>query len=43
VFRLLEAWLKAAVLEVQEYMRLQAATIKGAVSRPFYFHDVVWC
>src|SRR5262245_53872259 len=33
--------LKAAVLEVQEYTRLQIATIRGAVSRPFYFHDVV--
>ena len=34
-------WLKAGVLEVQEYVRLQAATIRGAVSRPFYFHDVI--
>ena len=34
-------WLKAAVLEVQEYVRLQAATIRGAVSRPFYFRDVI--
>ena len=34
-------WLKAAVLEVQEYVRLQIATIRGAVSRPFYFRDVV--
>jgi phospholipid/cholesterol/gamma-HCH transport system permease protein len=34
-------WLKAAVLEVQEYVRLQIATIQGAVSRPFYFRDVV--
>jgi phospholipid/cholesterol/gamma-HCH transport system permease protein len=41
VFRLLEDWLKAAVLEVQEYMRLQGATIRGAVSRPFYFRDVI--
>jgi phospholipid/cholesterol/gamma-HCH transport system permease protein len=41
VFSLLENWVKAAVLEVQEYVRLQAATIRGAVSRPFYFHDVV--
>jgi phospholipid/cholesterol/gamma-HCH transport system permease protein len=29
------------VLEVQEYVRLQVATIRGAVSRPFYFHDVI--
>jgi phospholipid/cholesterol/gamma-HCH transport system permease protein len=33
--------LKRALLEVQEYVRLQAATIRGAFSRPFYFHDVV--
>ena len=38
---LLDAWLKGAVLEVQEYVRLQVATIRGAVSRPFYFRDVV--
>jgi phospholipid/cholesterol/gamma-HCH transport system permease protein len=36
-----ENWLKAAVLEVQEYVRLQIATMRGVVSRPFYFHDVV--
>jgi phospholipid/cholesterol/gamma-HCH transport system permease protein len=36
-----EAWIKAAVLEVQEYMRLQGATLRGMVSRPFYFHDVI--
>ena len=34
-------WLKAGVLEVQEYVRLQVATIRGVGSRPFYFHDVV--
>lgn len=34
-------WLKAAVLEVQEYVRLQIATARGALSRPFYFRDVV--
>lgn len=34
-------WAKAAVLEVQEYVRLQSATLRGAVSRPFYFRDVV--
>src|SRR5215211_7300015 len=26
---------------MQEYLRLQVATIRSAVSRPFYFHDVV--
>ena len=38
---LLTNWVKSAVHEVQEYMRLQAATIHGVFSRPFYFHDVV--
>ena len=41
MFDLIERWLKSAVLEVQEYMRLQAATIRGATSRPFYFRDIV--
>jgi phospholipid/cholesterol/gamma-HCH transport system permease protein len=41
VFSLFENWLKSAVLEVQEYMRLQAATIRGATSRPYYFRDIV--
>ena len=34
-------WLKAAVLEVQEYVRLQGQTIRGAMTRPYYFHDIV--
>jgi phospholipid/cholesterol/gamma-HCH transport system permease protein len=41
VFTLFDEWIKSAVLEVQEYVRLQAATVRGAVSRPFYFRDVV--
>jgi phospholipid/cholesterol/gamma-HCH transport system permease protein len=41
VFNLLEQWLKGAVLEVQEYVRLQAATLRGATSRPYYFRDIV--
>jgi len=41
VLEVVEGWLKAAVLEMQEYVRLQAATLRGAVSRPFYFRDVV--
>ena len=41
MFSLFENWLKSAVLEVQEYMRLQAATIRGATSRPYYFRDIV--
>ena len=38
---LLIDWLKIAIHEVQEYVRLQVATIQGIFSRPFYFHDVV--
>lgn len=34
-------WLKAAVLEVQEYVRLCRAAIAGCFTRPFYRHDVV--
>ena len=34
-------WLKGGVLEIQEYLRLQGATIRSAFSRPFYFRDVV--
>jgi phospholipid/cholesterol/gamma-HCH transport system permease protein len=41
VSSLIQRWLKAAVLEVQEYVNLQVATIRGIFSRPFYFHDVV--
>ena len=38
---ILLSWLKEAVLEIQEYVRLQGATLRGTVSRPFYFRDVV--
>ena len=38
---LLQNWAKAAVLELQEYVRLQVATIRGVFSRPWYFHDIV--
>jgi phospholipid/cholesterol/gamma-HCH transport system permease protein len=34
-------WLKTGVLEIQEYLRLQGATFRAAISRPFYFHDVI--
>jgi phospholipid/cholesterol/gamma-HCH transport system permease protein len=34
-------WIKSALLEVQEYFRLSAAAIKGAMSRPFYAHDLM--
>jgi phospholipid/cholesterol/gamma-HCH transport system permease protein len=33
--------IKGALLEVQEYVRLSLATARGAVSRPFYAHDLV--
>ena len=38
---MLTNWLKTAVLEVQEYVRLQLQTIRSIFSRPFYFHDVI--
>ena len=41
MFTLIEDWLKSALAEVQEYVSLSWAAIKGAFSRPFYFHDVV--
>ena len=37
----MENWLKGAILEVQEYSRLTAASVRGVFSRPFYFRDVV--
>jgi phospholipid/cholesterol/gamma-HCH transport system permease protein len=33
--------LKSALLELQEYVRLCAAAVRGAFSRPFYAHDLV--
>jgi phospholipid/cholesterol/gamma-HCH transport system permease protein len=41
VLSLLENWIKGALLEVQEYIRLQVATVRAMFSRPFYFRDVV--
>ena len=38
---LFNEWLKAATLEVQEYVRLCSATVAGAFSRPFYYRDVI--
>src|ERR687897_1815929 len=32
---------KAALLEVQEYVRMLSRTGRGVVSRPFYYRDVV--
>ena len=33
--------LKSAVLEVQEYVRLQITVIRASVSRPFYMRDLI--
>jgi len=33
--------LKAAVQEVQDYVRLQIAVVRAIFSRPFYMHDVI--
>lgn len=33
--------IKGALLEVQEYVRLVGATLRAAVTRPFYAHDFV--
>ena len=41
MFTLIDRWLKSAIGEVQEYVRLSSAAARGAFSRPFYFHDVV--
>jgi phospholipid/cholesterol/gamma-HCH transport system permease protein len=38
---LVNEWFKAAILEVQEYMRLVAAALRGTVSRPFYRRDII--
>ena len=38
---MLTNWLKTAILEVQEYVRLQGQTVRSIFSRPFYFHDVI--
>jgi phospholipid/cholesterol/gamma-HCH transport system permease protein len=34
-------WLKAALLEVQEYVRLLGKVARGLVTRPFYYRDMV--
>ena len=34
-------WIKAALLEVQEYVRLQVATLRAMLSPPYYVHDIV--
>ena len=34
-------WIKDALLELQEYVKLCAAVARASVTRPFYFRDVV--
>jgi phospholipid/cholesterol/gamma-HCH transport system permease protein len=41
VLTLIGEWVKKAMLEVQDYTKLAWATGRGAVSKPFYVHDVV--
>jgi phospholipid/cholesterol/gamma-HCH transport system permease protein len=41
VLTLIVSLLKAGVLEVQEYVRLQGATIRGIFTRPYYSRDIV--
>ena len=41
MFELLERWLKSAILEVQEYVRLQAATARAVMSPPYYYRDII--
>jgi phospholipid/cholesterol/gamma-HCH transport system permease protein len=41
VFTLLQNWAKRAVHEVQEYIFLQVATLRGISSPPYYFRDIV--
>jgi phospholipid/cholesterol/gamma-HCH transport system permease protein len=41
VLSLVNRWLKAAVLEVQEYVRLCLAAFRAALTPPFYRHDIV--
>jgi phospholipid/cholesterol/gamma-HCH transport system permease protein len=36
-----EHWIKKALLEMQEYVRLVLEAIRDTFTKPFYFHDVV--
>jgi phospholipid/cholesterol/gamma-HCH transport system permease protein len=36
-----DSWLKSSVQEVQEYVRLQVATIRAIFSGPYYYRDIV--
>ena len=41
MLRFVTEWTKSALFEVQEYVRLCAAAIRGTVTPPFYRYDVV--
>jgi phospholipid/cholesterol/gamma-HCH transport system permease protein len=41
VLKAFDNWLKSAILEVQEYVKLSWAAVRDTFSRPFYFHDAV--
>jgi phospholipid/cholesterol/gamma-HCH transport system permease protein len=41
VLSLVDRWAKGAALEVQEYVRLTAATLRSFVTPPIYHHDIV--
>jgi phospholipid/cholesterol/gamma-HCH transport system permease protein len=41
VVSFIENWLKRAALEVQEYVFLTVAAIRGVFSRPIYRHDII--
>jgi phospholipid/cholesterol/gamma-HCH transport system permease protein len=41
VLKRVEAWLKGAALEVQEYVHLVVAALRAILSPPFYRHDMV--
>ena len=34
-------WAKAALLEVQEFVRMIAQTVRALTTRPYYFRDIV--
>jgi phospholipid/cholesterol/gamma-HCH transport system permease protein len=38
---LIQEWLKRVALEVQEYVRLVVATVRGTFTPPFYRYDIV--
>lgn len=41
MLRVATEWLKGALLEVQEYVKLCGATAAASVTRPFYYRDLI--